>query len=216
MKDECNLVLANIKGESVMVDKDICSLIETLNENGFNTYFSCSSHPKLKDHNGYMMFEYTERTYKFLMDIIDTIGAEINKRLCLLIEIDKYLEKCPESDISIDKALIFRFKCSNPENYDLVLKMFKFMEDKILNTKTPKVCLVNGRFVYIRQINDCVVSDLLEFSNRRVGVVISISNGYNTVMILDYNNDNVIKVGDTYKNTGIQYKYIMEIPNENT
>ncbi len=133
MKDESNLALANINGYPVTVDKDICSLIEILNNNGHTTYFSCSSHPKLKNHNGYIMLEYTKETFDMFMDILDNIGDKYNFHLQLLIEIRKRTELHKKhTDIQIDKVLIFRFKCINTDNYKLVLEMFKFIEEFII------------------------------------------------------------------------------------
>lgn len=129
MKDK---VLKEINGELVELDNDIADLIVKLNENDYTTYFSCSSHPKLKDHNGYIMFEYKKETFDMLMDTLDNICDEIIFYLQLEIEISKLTKlHVMRLDIQADKVLVFRFRCTNTNKYKLVLEMFKHIENKI-------------------------------------------------------------------------------------
>lgn len=185
MKDESNLALANINGTLVEVDKDICSLIETLNNNGHTTYFSCSSHPKLKKHSGYIMLEYKKDTFDMFMSILDNIGDKSNFNLQLEIEINKQTELHKKhTDIQIDKALLFRFRSTNTDNYKLVLEMFKFIEEFVIKYSLPRVIVVNDRFVYIANLKDVKIGDIVDFDSDKKGTVMNITDGLPTLLYI--------------------------------
>lgn len=115
------------------IDKDIVSIVELCNKRGHVTYYSCSGHPETEDYTGYIMFEYSDKLFKMLLNIIDYVDDKMvelypipyvyrmdrvfyHHQTSLDIENDK-----SGSETNPPKHLVLRFKLAyaiTPNQYD--------------------------------------------------------------------------------------------------
>ena len=119
MDEKCKLLLNN---EMVEVDFYLIPILNKLNECGYKTLYSCSSHPEKEKYNGYILIEYSDKILDILKDVIFDLPISGSDYVFPSIHI---------SNNSIHGKLIaLRFR-TNKNNFNKVLELFDIIIKKI-------------------------------------------------------------------------------------